>query len=80
MRTTIQLPDELLTQAKRAAAASGRTFTKFVEDAVRESLAGRPSGPPRRKRFKVNPTDGNGLKPGVDLDSNANLLDLMDQS
>lgn len=80
MRTTIQLPDELLAQAKRAAAASGRTFTKLVEDALRETLAGRSPSRAQKKPFKVKPVDGNGLRPGVDLDSYSNLLDLMEHT
>lgn len=66
-------------QAKIAATKSGRTFTKFVEDSLRETLADRPSGRARRNRFEVKPFQGNGLRPGVELDSYANLLDFMER-
>jgi hypothetical protein len=77
VRTTIRLDDELLKQAKRAAAASGRTLTKLVEDALREALARRQAGP-RRERVTLRTFRGRGLRPGVDLDDSASLLERMD--
>lgn len=47
--TTIRLPEELLRQAKRKAAADGRTFTALVEDALRAALAASPPKVTRRK-------------------------------
>lgn len=38
MRTTMNLPDALLSQAKRQAAAEGRTLTSLVEEALRARL------------------------------------------
>ncbi len=38
MRTTINLPDALATQAKARAAAEGRTFTSLVEEGLRAVL------------------------------------------
>ena len=77
MRTTIHLPDDLLVQAKHAAAASRRTLTKVIEDALREALARRK---PRGRGQPVSlPVFGEGgLQPGVDLDDTAALLDAMD--
>jgi len=76
MRTTIRLDDQLLKEAKAAAAASGRTFTELVESALRETLARRKAGP-RRERVTL-PTFKGELMPGVDLDDSAGLLDLME--
>lgn len=76
MRTTIRLDDQLLKEAKAAAAASGRTFTDLVESALRETLARRKAGL-RRERV-VLPTFPGSLMPGVDLDNSAALLDLME--
>jgi len=49
MRTTINLPDALATQAKARAAAEGRTFTSLVEEGLRAVLyddaPGEPSEP-----------------------------------
>ena len=77
MRTTINLPDPLLVQARRRAAETGRTLTTFIADAVRESLA-------RRRQAQGQPAvrlttfRGSGLQPGGDLDDSAGLQDLMD--
>jgi hypothetical protein len=76
MRTTIRLDDQLLKEAKAAAAASGRTFTDLVESALRETLARRKAGPSRER--VVLPTFPGVLMPGVDLDNSAALLDLME--
>ena len=77
MRTTIRLPDHLLAEAKQQAAAGGITLNDLIVDAVRVSLAARPgrvSEPPRAwPTFR-----GEGVQPGVDLDCNAALEDLMD--
>jgi hypothetical protein len=79
MRTTIRLDDALLREAKAVAAASGRTLTEIVEDALRETLARRRASVGHR-RLILRTFKGNGLRPGVDLDDSAALLDLMDRS
>jgi hypothetical protein len=78
MRTTIRLDDELLSQAKQAAARTGRTLTQVIEDALREALARRPGAQLKPQRAQLPTFDGSGPLPGVDLDSSAELLDLMD--
>jgi len=78
VRTTIRLDDQLLAEAKRVAAGTGRTFTELVEDALRETLA-RRHATERRKPVILRTFKGNGLRPGVDLDDSAALLDLMNQ-
>jgi len=69
----------LLAEAKRRAAGSGRTLTAFVEDAVREVL-GREQESIRAEPFEVQPFDGTGVRPGVDLDDSAGLTDVMDSA
>lgn len=48
MRTTINLPDALATEAKTRAAAEGRTFTSLIEEGLRCVLtaADQPMGRP----------------------------------
>ncbi len=78
MRTTITLADDVLAEVKRLAVDSGTSMSKVVEDALRESLARRREAA-LRPRVEL-PTDGSGgLQPGVDLDDNAALLDLMER-
>jgi hypothetical protein len=77
MRTTIDIPDDLLAKAKRIAAESKRPLRAVIEDALREALTR------RRHSAKCAPVSlptfhGGGLQPGVDLDDTASLLDLMD--
>lgn len=78
MRTTIRLPDELYRRAKSAAAEQGRSFTAFLEDAVRGSLdreGETRSGEP----YRVDPLPHAGrVRDGVDLDDNRRLTELMD--
>jgi len=78
MRTTVTIDDQLFVELKKAAAESGRTMGDLLEDALRESLARRREqskrGPVRLPTF----SGGGGLRPGVDLDDNAALLDLME--
>ena len=79
MRTTIRLDDQLLAEAKRYASQSGRTLTSLIEDALRETLARRQTMPSRAR--VTLPTGGRGgVLPGVDIDSSAALLDMMESS
>lgn len=77
MRTTINLDDQLLMQAKQLAQQSGKTLTAVIQDALRERLA-RREVPTRQKRLRLPTVGGNGLLPGVDLDNSAALRDRMD--
>jgi len=78
MRTTINLDDTLLAEAKQVAARTGRSLTAVVEDALRQSLYRRQ--PTARQAVVELPVFGEGgTQPGVDLDDSAALLDLMEQ-
>ena len=78
MRTTIQLDDQLLSEAKQHAAKTGRTLKALIEDALRETLARKETvGPGARVRLKT--FKGRGVQSGVDLDDTSSLLDLMER-
>jgi len=77
MRTTVRLDDHILREAKALAAETGKTLTALIEDALRESLA-RHRTRSRGARVKLPTFKGKGLRPGVDLDDSAGLLELMD--
>jgi hypothetical protein len=70
------MDDDLLEAVKGAALSSGITLTRFIEDAVRRQLTIQQdieySAPTPLPLFA-----GDGLHPGVDLDSNADLLHIM---
>ncbi len=77
MRTTLDLDEALLVEAKMLAKRSRKTLTSVIEDALRERLA-RRGGAPSVEPAALPTFKGNGLLPGVDLDDSAGLLDLMD--
>jgi hypothetical protein len=77
MRTTINLPDELILRAKKAALEADTTLTEIIENALREALA-KPRRRAKRKEFKLITYGKGGLRPGVDLDDTSALLDIMD--
>jgi len=75
MRTTLNIDDQLLASAKHLAIEQGKPLTKLVEDALREKLARQPLS---EQKISLITARGNGLRPGVDLDSGSSLADLMD--
>jgi hypothetical protein len=77
MRTTVRLDERLLGEAKKLAAESGRTLTSILEDALREMFARRRTRA-RTKPVRLKTVKGGGIRPGVDLDDSAALLDVMD--
>lgn len=77
MRTTVRLDPNLLAEAKKTAAITGKTLTAVIEDALRESL-GRRSEYKKRSKVKLPTFRGKGTLPGVNIDDNAALLELME--
>ena len=64
MKTTIEISDSLLSEAKKIAKPEGTTVRAFVEQGLRKILAERKSREPFRLRsasFK-----GKGLQPGLE--------------
>ena len=78
MRTTVRLDERLLQQAKAFAAKERRTLTAVIDDALRQFLT--RSAPQRSPRSDVRLITfrGGGLRPGVDLDDTASLVDVME--
>jgi hypothetical protein len=78
MRTTITIDDHLLDEVKRRATELRKTVSQVIEDSVRESMLRHADD--SRAAFRVRSFPGGGYQPGVDLDDNAALLELMDGS
>ncbi|MGH2444909.1 MAG: YlcI/YnfO family protein [Candidatus Limnocylindria bacterium] len=78
MRTTIRIDDQLLTEAKARAARSGTTLNAVVEDALREAFARRSHT--GRGQVELPTFAGGRLRPGVDLDDSADLLERMEET
>ena len=79
MRTTIRLADALLREAKREAARSGITLTAIIEESLRERLARSAASAEPRSHTRLAASGSGGLRPGIDLDDSAALLDVLDQ-
>lgn len=78
MRTTVRLPDSLMRQAKREARRRGETLTSMIERGLRHELSAETGHSPRRRVELPVSRMGGGLRPGVDLNNNAELMDIMD--
>ncbi len=78
MRTTINLPDDLLIRARQRAAASNRTLTAVIEEALRLALD-RTSQTPAGGEVRLVTYGTGGVRPGVDLDDSAALLEVMER-
>ncbi len=76
MRTSITIDDRLYLEVKQFATENHKTFTKVVEDSLRNSLALKKA----KKNHKVSllSSGEGGLVHGVDLDDNASLNNIMD--
>jgi Arc/MetJ family transcription regulator len=74
MRTTIDIGDELLRQAKKSAADKGVALREIVEAALRSYLGKRGESRAYRLRWR---TESGQLQPGVNLDDRDSLFDIM---
>jgi hypothetical protein len=78
MRTTVNIDDALLANAREVAARTRRSLGDVIDDALRVLFAARA---PEAGSFAVTlPTyGGSGLQPGVDLDDKDALSALLDE-
>jgi len=75
MRTTIDLPDHLLVDAKKLAAERHVPLTRLLEESLRAYLAverSRPRGKPEPLPVLTDPAPA----PGIDLDDTSRLWEL----
>ncbi|MGV9797883.1 type II toxin-antitoxin system VapB family antitoxin [Mycobacterium sp. NPDC003449] len=76
MRTTVNIDDHLLAEAKILAARTSRSLGSVVEDALRAMLT-RVGDENHTPTFRL-PTHGSGgLRPGVDLDDKEALAEIL---
>jgi hypothetical protein len=76
MRTTLDIDDHVLRQAKQVAAREGKTLTRVVEEALRERVA-RPRRAARPFRLRLLTKKGR-LIPGVNLADRDALYERME--
>ncbi len=78
MRTTVDLSESVLQNAKRMAAERGVTLSVVVEDAVRAQLARKQS--PAALPFRLHTVRGKLVQPNLDLDRTSALLAIDDET
>ena len=78
MKVTVDVGQYLLEEAKDVAAESGRSLDEVISDALCESLNARRLRKQNPQKVTIPTWGGGGVLPGVDLNSNAALLDLME--
>jgi hypothetical protein len=76
VRTTVNIDDDLLAEAKVVAARTSRSLGSVVEDALREMLR-RVADESRTSEFRLPTHGAGGLRPGVDLDDKESLAELL---
>jgi len=74
MRTTLTLDEDVAGKLKSEVRRSGRSFREIVNDTLRRGLASRRDAKPRAP-FKVVARNLGALRPGLALDSVADLLE-----
>jgi hypothetical protein len=72
MRTTVDLPEPLLDNAKRRAAELNVTLSDVVQDGLRMVLNAQPGAPP--KKFKLLTVGGGLVDPNLDLGKISELV------
>jgi hypothetical protein len=76
-RTTVRLPEALVRQAKRKAAAEGSTLTALIEEGLRLVVAEKPKGKTKRVLPPYSDATG-GPMPGIDISDSAALQEMDD--
>jgi hypothetical protein len=75
MRTTLEIADHVLVEAKQLAARRRLSLAGLVEDSLRQYLAAESSPEKPRKPFRLPMMDGGAPRPGIDLTDTSDLLE-----
>jgi hypothetical protein len=65
MKTTVEINDSLMSEAKRLAESRGETMRNFLEEALRRLIESYHAGEPGPLPFRLTVVDGDGLVDGV---------------
>jgi plasmid stability protein len=79
VRTTIQLDDEVFRAFKQRAAEHGTSLAHEIEEAMRSELAACADAA-QSEPYQVPIFRGTAPVPGVDLNSNAALIDVLENT
>jgi hypothetical protein len=75
VRTTVRIDGQLLADAKELAVRTNRSVSAVIETALRHYLSSQGKTG-ERGQVRLKTFGSNGLRPGVNLDNSASLLDL----
>jgi hypothetical protein len=75
MRTTLDIADHVLIEAKQLAARRRSSLAKLVEDSLRKYLADETGQEFRGKRPRLRLMDGGEPLPGIDLTDTSDLIE-----
>jgi Family of unknown function (DUF6364) len=78
MKTTLNLNDDLVAQAKAVATKEHISLTKMIEEGLVLRLRRRRSRPARKLADLPVSSKRGGLRPGIDVTSNQSLFDAAD--
>ena len=78
MKTTVDLPDDLLIEAKKRAAELRRPLRALIADGLRLQLAQTSKVRRKRKRLRFVTVAG-GLLPGVDLSNREKMYEWLER-
>ncbi|MBL8309409.1 MAG: DUF2191 domain-containing protein [Burkholderiales bacterium] len=78
MKTTLDIQDNLLANAKALAALQRTTLTRLVEEGLEMRLAAPAAKPVRRKVTLPVMHGKGGMRAGIDPTSNRSMLDAME--
>jgi hypothetical protein len=77
MRTTITLDEDVFDRLKEVAHQAGIPFKQVVNETLRRGIAV-DDVPPRKRRYRVNPSSLGGVLPGRNLDRALRLADSLE--
>jgi len=77
MRTTITLDEDVFDRLKEAAHRAGLPFKQVVNETLRRGMAA-DDVPPRKRKYRVNPSSLGGALPGRNLDRALRLADALE--
>ncbi len=77
-RTTVRLPKELLSRAKRKAVAEHRTLTSLIEEGLRVVVSDKQVKTRRKRILPRLSTATGGTLPGIDISNSAALQEMED--
>jgi hypothetical protein len=75
VKTTIELPDDLLIAAKKRAAETRTTLRELMERSLRRELQGEKKQEPHKRQKIRWVTSRGGLPPGLDISSREKMYE-----